>query len=40
MDCMIINILFQKVDNRDIIFKLLQSYVIGNIRGHNITQEG
>ena len=38
--CMIITILLTKVVNSDILYKLLQSYVISNIVGHNINQEG
>jgi len=38
--CMIITILLTKVVNSDILYKLLQSYAISNIVGHNINQEG
>ena len=38
--CMIITILLTKVVNSDILYKLLQSYAISNIVGHNINQGG
>ena len=38
--CMIITILLTKVVNSDILYKLLQSYAISNIVGHNLNQEG
>ena len=34
--CTIITILLTKVVNSDILYKLLQSYAINNIVGHNI----
>ena len=38
--CKIITILLTKVVNSDILYKLLQSYTIDKIVGHNINKEG